>query len=199
MPIADTVLSEGTEIYNVTVSVDAKSSVNMNGTYDGIRVALRVGSADYKDPAIDELDTNFRTYSHSWAVNPATGSAWTWADIASIEAGAMTAKTKKSTYTTFRVDRIQVTVTWGPENENVPPAVSNVTFTGTLKVGETLTGSYTYTDADGDAEGTSAFQWYRAESPTDTLRAAISGATGLAYTLAPTGTGARAAARLPVR
>jgi hypothetical protein len=63
-----------------------------------------------------------------------------------------------------------------------------VAISGTTKVGETLSGSYAYSDDEGDPEGTSLFQWYRAEStnPNDTLIAAISGAISQSYILANT-------------
>ena len=42
VPVADTTLTENDTIYFVQVRVLAKADVNMNGTYDGIRIALRV-------------------------------------------------------------------------------------------------------------------------------------------------------------
>lgn len=42
-----------------------------------------------------------------------------------------------------------------------PPVASNVSIDGTLKVGETLTGRYNYSDPEGDAEGDSLYQWIR--------------------------------------
>lgn len=66
--------------------------------------------------------------------------------------------------------------------DNIPTA-SSVAISGTEKVGETLTGSYTYADADSDAETTSTFKWYRADDGSGTNLAAISGATSLTYVL----------------
>ena len=43
-------------------------------------------------------------------------------------------------------------------------------------MGDSLTGSYSYSDADGDLEGTSTFRWLRNGAP-------IGGATNSAYTL----------------
>jgi len=60
---------------------------------------------------------------------------------------------------------------------------SSVAFTGTEQVGETLTRTYNYSDADGDAEGVSTTQWYRADDGSGTNEAAISGATSSTYTL----------------
>ena len=50
-------------------------------------------------------------------------------------------------------------------------------------MGQTLTGNYTYTDADSDPEGASIYGWLRNGSP-------ISGATGLTYTLVTADQGA---------
>ena len=47
----------------------------------------------------------------------------------------------------------------------------------------TLTGEYTYDDADGDAEGATTFQWYRSLASDGTGLTAIGGATAKRYTL----------------
>ncbi|WP_368565581.1 hypothetical protein [Pseudoxanthomonas sp. UTMC 1351] len=58
------------------------------------------------------------------------------------------------------------------------------TITGTLTVGSVLTGSVGYSDADGDAEGTHLYQWYRADDAAGTTnRVVIAGATAATYTL----------------
>ncbi len=57
------------------------------------------------------------------------------------------------------------TPTWiGPVVANSPPVASSVSVTGSLKVKSVLTGHYTYTDAEGDIEGGSVYQWYSAEN-----------------------------------
>ena len=66
---------------------------------------------------------------------------------------------------------------------NTVPSATNVTFTGTLSVGEVLTGSYTYEDNQADIEGVSIFQWYQADDASGTNETAISGATSLMYAL----------------
>jgi hypothetical protein len=58
---------------------------------------------------------------------------------------------------------------------NAPPTATAVSITGTLLVGELLTGHYTYGDIDGDAEATSTFRWLRGG-------VAIGGATATSYT-----------------
>lgn len=59
------------------------------------------------------------------------------------------------------------------------PTANTVAITGTPSAGETLTGSYVFTDVDGDTEGTSTYQWYRDSS-------AITGATARTYLLTMT-------------
>ena len=66
--------------------------------------------------------------------------------------------------------------TESPPPPNTAPTASNVTITGTARVGLVLTGSYTYVDADGDAQGTSTYRWLRDGTP-------ISGATAQTYSL----------------
>lgn len=69
-----------------------------------------------------------------------------------------------------------------PTSNSVPTAI-NLAVSGTLNVAQVLTASYTYQDADSDAEGTSLYQWYRADDASGTNEIAISGATSLNYTL----------------
>jgi len=64
---------------------------------------------------------------------------------------------------------------------NKSPVASQVQVTGNSQVGQTLTGSYVYSDADSDPEGVSTFQWYRADDATGTNKVAISGATSKIY------------------
>ncbi|HZP07028.1 MAG TPA: choice-of-anchor D domain-containing protein [Terracidiphilus sp.] len=61
---------------------------------------------------------------------------------------------------------------------NFAPVAANVSISGTPKVGSLLTGTYSYSDAEGDAEGASQFQWFRDSS-------LILGATAISYTAAP--------------
>ena len=59
---------------------------------------------------------------------------------------------------------------------NLPPTASNVLITGTADIGQVLTGSFTYADAENDPEGASIFRWLRDGTP-------IAGATTETYTL----------------
>ena len=72
---------------------------------------------------------------------------------------------------------------------NDVPVAGSVTFSGTMIPGSTLTGSYIYSDAEGDPEGTSTFRWYRADNASGTNEVAITGATARTYTLVPVDAG----------
>ena len=66
---------------------------------------------------------------------------------------------------------------------SLPPTASDVLITGTAQVGEVLTGSFTYADAEDDPEGASTFRWLRGDTP-------IAGATAQRYTLGAADQGA---------
>ncbi|MHB8580353.1 MAG: T9SS type A sorting domain-containing protein [Ignavibacteriaceae bacterium] len=66
---------------------------------------------------------------------------------------------------------------------NYVPTASALNITGNLTVGSTITGNYTYSDADGDLQGASTFQWYRATDAIGTGSTPIGGATSQTYTL----------------
>jgi len=67
-----------------------------------------------------------------------------------------------------------------PMAVNNPPTASNILITdvnaGAIELSDTLIGSYTYTDAESDLEGTTSFRWLR-------NGVAISAATTTSYTL----------------
>ncbi|WP_421918719.1 hypothetical protein [Marinifilum sp.] len=62
----------------------------------------------------------------------------------------------------------------GPILANEVPTASNVNFTGTVKLANTLTGSYDYADAENDAESGTTFAWYRANNNSGDNAAVIS-------------------------
>ena len=67
--------------------------------------------------------------------------------------------------------------------DEAAPTVSNVTISGLLEVGETLTGSYDYSDVNDDVEGISTFNWYIADDSTGTNKTEIAGATTITYVI----------------
>ncbi len=77
------------------------------------------------------------------------------------------------------------TLSIGPSVPNTPPVASVVTVAGPLQTGKTLTGAYTYYDAENDPEGASTYKWYRADNASGDGRAEIGGATDTVYVLTP--------------
>ncbi|MBU0801143.1 MAG: laminin G domain-containing protein, partial [Alphaproteobacteria bacterium] len=71
---------------------------------------------------------------------------------------------------------------------NQAPQATNVTATGATSVGASLTGSYTFFDVDGDAEGISAYRWMRSSSENGTYTN-IPGATYRTYEITEADTG----------
>ncbi|HEX2394134.1 MAG TPA: Ig-like domain-containing protein, partial [Bacteroidales bacterium] len=72
------------------------------------------------------------------------------------------------------------TVTITPQND--PPVATNVTITAlNNNIGTLHTGSFTYTDPDGDDPGTHTYQWYRSDFSNGTSPVAIPGANAATY------------------
>jgi len=65
---------------------------------------------------------------------------------------------------------------------NAAPEAYSVTISGIQRVGAVLTGSYVYSDAEGDPEGASQYRWLRADDASGTNETAINGATSITYT-----------------
>ncbi|MBN1299695.1 MAG: T9SS type A sorting domain-containing protein [Melioribacteraceae bacterium] len=74
----------------------------------------------------------------------------------------------------------------GPIGNNQAPTANNVNITGNPNKTQQLTGGYTYSDAEGDLEGTSTYQWYVANDASGGGRAAATGVgnTTTLYTVA---------------
>lgn len=62
-----------------------------------------------------------------------------------------------------------------------PPLASEVSISGATEVGEELTGSYTFSDSQGDLESGSSYKWYRSDDESGTNKTVISGATTKTY------------------
>src|SRR6185369_16992690 len=56
---------------------------------------------------------------------------------------------------------VSATGTLVVNSPNVAPVASAVSISGTAQFNQLLTGNYTYSDADGDAQGASTFRWLR--------------------------------------
>jgi len=77
-------------------------------------------------------------------------------------------------------------VIWAPDvaiGADAMPTVSEVSISGTMSVGQTLTGMYLYNDAEGHPQGTSIFRWYTGTDAVCTGKILIDGATAKTYVL----------------
>ena len=72
---------------------------------------------------------------------------------------------------------------------NTVPVASNVSMSGTLSIGNPLSGNYTYQDNEADIEGTSTYQWFRADNASGANLQVITGATSTNYTSTAADTG----------
>lgn len=87
-------------------------------------------------------------------------------------------------YTIYDSDGIRITVpAVAGTIPDTPPTATNVLISGSPVVGETLTGTYTYNDINGDPEQGTTYQWYRADDGQGLNESVISGATSQTYTL----------------
>jgi len=142
---------------------------------------LLVGAYNYSDADGDAEDTStYRWLRNDKAISGATAKSYTLvaADIGEtltfeVTPVAQTGNTTGSAETATTEISVD-----SPAVVNSAPIASNVgiTLNGNAVVGNLLTGTYNYSDADGDAEDTSTFRWLRDNT-------AISGATSKSYTL----------------
>jgi|11_taG_2_1085331.scaffolds.fasta_scaffold00041_6 hypothetical protein len=63
------------------------------------------------------------------------------------------------------------------------PVANNVTISGTIEVGNSLSVSYSYSDADNDPEYLSSIQWFRSKDTLGTDRQLIENADSISYTV----------------
>ena len=66
---------------------------------------------------------------------------------------------------------------------NYPPTASDIEITGLMNIGNTVTGTYTYNDLEGDQEGNTVFAWYRADDASGEEEIKIDGANEKDYTI----------------
>jgi hypothetical protein len=119
-------------------------------------------------------------------LNGPAGPDWSSTSVAQpevtfVNAGTYTFRLAADDGAVISFDTVTVTVTG--DNLQLPPEASGVTVSGTPRLGETLSVSYTYFDANGDPEDTeaTAIRWLRGNAPDESFTP-ISGATASTYT-----------------
>ena len=173
-PGAATGLSPGIPVVSPGVLVQNFAPTAMNVTIGGVpRVGqVLTGGYTYADVDGDVEGASIFVWRRNGAIIPGV-SALAYTPVTADSGQTLTfevtpvAATGRSPGTTASSAGILV--------QNSPPTATNVAITGTAQVGQVLTGSYTYGDVDGDAEGVSTFRWLRGGTP-------IPGATTTTYT-----------------
>ncbi|HRE79069.1 MAG TPA: MopE-related protein, partial [Flavobacterium sp.] len=80
-------------------------------------------------------------------------------------------------------DYLVSTATNNPNSQATLALPITTSFSGILNIGETLEGSYEYSEFPGDEEGDSEYQWYVADDGFGLNQSAILGATSLTYVI----------------
>jgi len=144
---------------NLTYTITAMPA---NGTLYKNTTALSLAGTHTFTQA--DIDSNILTYSHNGSETTADSVKFMVSDG---DGGSISE-------TTFAIAITPV---------NDQPLATGVQLSGTTVYGQTLTGTYTYSDAENDPQGTSTYKWYRADSATGTNQAEISGAVQTTHIL----------------
>ena len=194
-PVALTGMTQGTAVSSAWAGAVVPAEAPPTAIVQAITGTLQVG----------EILTSHYTYSDVNGDSEGTSTyKWYRADNASglnkteiVGADAKTyvlTSSDEGKYISFEVTPVastgttQGTAVWSTWAGSVvpaeaPPTATVQAITGTLQVGETLTGHYTYSDINGDSEGTSTYKWYRADDVAGLNKTAIPGAITKTYVL----------------
>jgi len=119
----------------------------------------------------------------SYVENPATGGFQTQTLTPVLTNGKVVVNCAGLSVTQLTVD-LAMTTSDVDTAVNHAPVANNVSATGTVATGQTLTGTYTYVDMEADAQGTSTFRWLKSATATfDANASAIPGATASTYSV----------------
>jgi len=171
---------------NATVSVitsTAAASTSLSGTVGAGQVSLAwTAPTNTGGNAITDYLVEYRT-------NP-SGSWNTFDDGVSATTGATVISLSNGTAYDFRVSAINAAgtgttsalYTATPSTTAAAPVASNASISGYSAVGQTLTGSYTYFDNNGNPESGSTYRWLSSDTVGGSYLP-ISDATTLTYTI----------------
>lgn len=128
---------------SVRIYVRAVATVNQNSA----RTYLRIGGTDYTDGFQVPTDDTWDWRVHNYDTNPATGLAWTWADIDALQAGVGLRDSDSTAATSeTRCTRVNIRITYNNEPDLVGDIWTILEDSGT----NTFDPRTNDTDADGD-------------------------------------------------
>ena len=141
---SSTLQDHATEFYNIgRVRVTIVARTNVSASDERVQIMLVIGGTTYYGE-IYNVTVAQTEYTSDWATNPATGSAWTWSDIDSLEAGVKSLQEGASWTGEIRVFELYVEPMQYPiADVDVDTIYQNVTRRGAFNV------SLTVTDSDG--------------------------------------------------
>lgn len=182
---SDGVLATSSDQTFTTASAGVPSASNVSITGTTTKGQTLTGTYTFSDPNNEPESGS----AYEWLRSPASGGAYTPIGGATSDT-YMLQSADIGQYLRFQVTPASLSGTGSPVlsgatgqiNSTGVPTASSVGISGTSTEGNTLTGTYTYSQTDGVPEGTSLFLWYEASSSGGTY-SAISGATGNTYAL----------------
>lgn len=164
----------------VSASKDSETQITL--TFSEPVKTLGINPTDFT--VVDDNSTNFAVQSITDGTAEDNKLVLTVADMSTAQLNLnITYANNNNVVTDFGGNNLGSDATGVNIPLNVVPTATSVDFSGTLTVGETLTGAYTYSDADNDTESGTTFKWYRSDDANGTNKAAIAGATASAYDL----------------
>ena len=141
---SSTLHDHATEIYTigkVRVTIVAKNIVSDSD--ERVQIMLVIGGTRYYGADYNLTLIN-KEYISDWATNPATGSAWTWSDVDSLEAGVRSLQQGASWTGEIRISELYIEPIQSPiVDVDVDTIYQNVTRRGPWNV------TLTVTDSDG--------------------------------------------------
>ena len=146
--------------------------------------SVQTGDYTYFDPnGVAESGTTFKWYRVDGSTRTEVGTAQSYTLVAADEQKAIEFEVTPRNADTLvgPTASVQKNIPLFP----VPPTATNVSFTGTLEIGQQMQGSYDYGDINGDPESGTTFKWFRANTSGGSGAVEISGATSINYTLVP--------------
>jgi len=176
-------------MYDPNINAPTATSVSISGT---LLIGQTVtGNYTYFDSEGDtESGTTFKWYTATnstcttgkTAITGGTAQTYT---LTSGEVGKYVCfeVTPKTTTGTLLTGTAVLKTSTGMISANSPPTATGAGVSGMASVGMTVTGAYTYSDVDGDPQGTSTFKWYRADNSACTTGKTDTGITTKTYSV----------------
>ncbi|USB33945.1 S-layer homology domain-containing protein [Paenibacillus sp. YPG26] len=146
------------------------------------------GTDSYQDimfTVSDGTDSEAGVLKSQYRTSEDNGLTWSsWTDYESAVSLSKAGRTDIEARTLDKAGNESDSVSAHVQIIKAAPTASNAAVTGTPTEGQTLTGSYSYADMNGDAENGTTYQWYRSDDAAlTTNRTPIPGAVTNTYTL----------------